>query len=150
MDRIKFNAICDRVYGEFQDDFISENIAHFGNTKKSLYENPSMYQSFIYKSWSWGTMIQGDVVIHARNVMQTKQKEYATDSDVLHNFRVGSMLSGQSMQDVCKGFMLKHFISILDMTGKESCRYAFEKFGDYLNYLCLLEACRVEEEGDEA
>ncbi len=85
-------------------------------------------------------------VDHCRKTMAKKQKEYATDADTLHNFRVGAQLTGQSMADVARGFQLKHVISILDLDKDKDypLTLLYEKFGDWLNYQVLISACEWE------
>lgn len=101
-----------------------------------------------------------------RQVLNSKNKEYASNSDKLHNFkRAGDMLR-QTPEQALVGMWTKHIISILDIvdqidtanrpripadyTLEEFTKYlkakkltiatVEEKIGDAVNYLILLEA----------
>ena len=101
-----------------------------------------------------------------RQVLDSKNKEYASNSDKLHNFkRAGDMLR-QTPEQALVGMWTKHIISILDIvdqidtanrpripadyTLEEFTKYlkakkltiatVEEKIGDAVNYLILLEA----------
>ena len=84
-------------------------------------------------------------------VLMTKQKEYATDDDRLHNFHAGSGLTGRTSEQVCGGFLLKHIISIFDMI-ESGENYSLdiwnEKITDAINYLLLLRAIVEDEKID--
>lgn len=75
-----------------------------------------------------------------------KAKEYANGKDRLHNFNRGAEISGISRERVLHGFMLKHFISYLDLLdGIDSGNIPTnevidEKIGDIINYFILFEA----------
>jgi len=81
-------------------------------------------------------------------VLITKAKEYATDGDRLHNFKVAAELQGISMREALAGMMAKHTTSVYDM-----CRSPYhhtqeqwdEKITDHINYLLLLQAVLQEE-----
>jgi len=86
-------------------------------------------------------------------VLASKNKEYASDVDKLHNFkRAGNMLNC-SPEYALVGMWTKHIISLLDIVDKINTdaeeRYTpkeltkemlDEKIGDAINYLILLEA----------
>lgn len=93
-----------------------------------------------------------------KEIMASKNAEYASDKDKLHNFkRAGDMLRC-SPEKALIGMWTKHIISILDMMDElekkcgtnENTFPAFdmvsyietidEKIGDAINYLILLEA----------
>lgn len=82
-----------------------------------------------------------------RAVLDSKNKEYASDTDKLHNFkRAGNMLQC-SPEKALVGMMVKHTISILDIVDKINDKKEYptkemieEKIGDNINYLILLEA----------
>jgi hypothetical protein len=82
-----------------------------------------------------------------RSTLASKNKEYASGDDKLHNFkRAGNML-GCTQEKALIGMWTKHIISILDIVDKwenenESPNTAQldEKIGDAINYLILLEA----------
>jgi len=102
-----------------------------------------------------------------RQVLDSKNKEYASDVDKLHNFkRAGDMLR-QTPEKALIGMWSKHIISILDIVDKieldnQSVGLIFtahpnsitidmieEKIGDAINYLILLEALLKERYNDE-
>lgn len=94
---------------------------------------------------------QFDELVKARcekivNTLSVKAKEYVRGEDRLHNFNRGAEISGISRERVLHGFMLKHFISYLDILddidkGKApSDDLIDEKIGDIINYFILLEA----------
>jgi len=80
-----------------------------------------------------------------RQVLDSKNKEYATNADKLHNFkRAGAMLR-VTPEKALVGMWAKHIISILDIvdnisTEKVTKEMLEEKCGDAINYLILLEA----------
>jgi len=101
-----------------------------------------------------------------RAVLDSKNKEYASNTDKLHNFkRAGDMLR-QTPEQALVGMWTKHIISLLDIvdqidtankprtsadyTPEEFTKYmkakkltiamVEEKIGDAINYLILLEA----------
>lgn len=80
-----------------------------------------------------------------RNVLGTKAKEYVRNGDRLHNFNVGAQLEGISRERVIHSFMLKHYISYLDMLNDidkgimPTEAYVDEKLGDLINYMIIME-----------
>jgi hypothetical protein len=77
-----------------------------------------------------------------------KGKEYRRNNDPYHNFNVGAQLTGQTREEVLRGFMLKHLISVEDLKNdlKEGKRILAsqveEKYNDILVYL-LIEKCSL-------
>jgi hypothetical protein len=90
-----------------------------------------------------------DQMARVIEVLGSKAKEYATE-DRLHNFKVAAILRGISPREAVAGMMVKHTISIYDMT---SSNIEFiddvwdEKITDHINYLILLRAVIQEEKG---
>ena len=86
-----------------------------------------------------------------KRVLLSKNKEYATLHDKLHNFkRAGKMLQC-TPETALIGMWTKHVISILDIVDKienekeyPSRKILNEKITDSINYLILLEALIVE------
>lgn len=91
-----------------------------------------------------------------RSVLGAKAKEYASDTDRLHNFKKGAAMFGCTPETHCLMLASKHSISIADMVAaldKPSLSDAInaalqpgdaiakweEKIGDAINYLILLE-----------
>lgn len=84
------------------------------------------------------------------STLTTKGKEYSTEDNKLHNFDKGAQKSGKIREEVLKGFMLKHEISVDDiiedikigkLPTKELVR---EKVGDIIAYYILLEASIID------
>jgi hypothetical protein len=95
-----------------------------------------------------------------KSVLPTKNKEYASDSDKLHNFKRAGAMLGCTPEKALIGMWTKHIISILDKVdeieykcnSESDCFPVFEddteeyietieeKIGDAINYLILLEA----------
>lgn len=78
-----------------------------------------------------------------REIMGAKRDEYADDTDVLHNFKQASHLTGATMEQALAGFMVKHTVSIYDMIEDgemHSLAQWDEKITDHINYLILLRA----------
>ena len=77
-----------------------------------------------------------------------KAKEYATDGDRLHNFKVAADVQGISPTAALAGMMAKHTVSVYDMIRiAEVCPMELweEKIKDSINYLFLLWALLHEE-----
>ena len=95
------------------------------------------------------------------DVLSSKNKEYASATDKLHNFKRAGAMLGCTPERALVGMWTKHIISILDMVDKiekDSRKVGFltaiitwnsrrktiklleEKIGDAINYLILLEA----------
>ena len=85
-----------------------------------------------------------DVFLNSiRETLLIKGKEYRRNNNPFHNFDIGSQRSGLSREKVLDGFLLKHEISIADITndideGKlPKISTLNEKFGDNVIYLIL-------------
>lgn len=86
-----------------------------------------------------------------RTVLGGKSKEYATDSDKLHNFKVASDIQGCTVRQAVAGMMVKHTVSVYDMCASDKdfdLELWDEKITDHLNYLLLLKAAVIEETWD--
>jgi len=84
-----------------------------------------------------------------KSVLVKKQAEYSSKTDRLHNFKVGSRMTGKTPEQVLQGFRLKHEISINDIVegvpdNLPEKDLLQEKIGDSINYLILLEALLIE------
>ena len=79
-----------------------------------------------------------------KSTLISKGKEYATDKDVMHNFKRAAQIANSTPERALFGFMLKHFTSVLDMIDnldnfkEPSEELVEEKLGDLLNYVILL------------
>ena len=91
-----------------------------------------------------------------RSVLSNKAKEYSSDQDRLHNFKVASQLEStpETPEKSLWGMMKKHTVSIIDIIdGTMRGEYPTpdmrdEKLGDAINYLLLLEALLAEHDDD--
>ena len=78
-----------------------------------------------------------------RDTLLVKAKEYRREGNVFHNFDEGSKRSGLIREKVLDGFLLKHEISIADITNDlekgilPKISTLDEKFGDNVIYLIL-------------
>ena len=82
------------------------------------------------------------------DTLMNKAKEYATDDDKLHNFKVAAAVQGISPTAALAGMMAKHTVSVYDMIGTGETYPAAlweEKIKDSINYLFLLWALLHEE-----
>ena len=82
-----------------------------------------------------------------KSVLTSKSKEYASDKDRLHNFKVAARIKNESNEKALWGMAVKHLVSVIDMIDEveenkfnRSIEYVEEKIGDLQNYLILLEA----------
>jgi hypothetical protein len=92
-----------------------------------------------------------------RQVLDSKNKEYASDTDKLHNFKRAGAMENCTPEKALVGMWAKHIISLLDIVDKidadeeeELTKICLgdgltkemleEKIGDAVNYLILLEA----------
>lgn len=79
-----------------------------------------------------------------------KAREYANDTDRLHNFNKAGRMSNQSPEKALRGMLLKHLVSVDDIIEKldqgilPSRALIDEKIGDVINYYILIEACIVD------
>jgi len=78
-----------------------------------------------------------------RDVLVVKGKEYRRNGNPFHNFEEGSKRTGLSREKVLDGMLLKHEISISDITNDldqnilPKLTTINEKFGDNIIYLLL-------------
>jgi hypothetical protein len=85
-------------------------------------------------------------LIDIRELLITKGIEYRRNGNVYHNFEQGAAMTGTSREKVLDGFLLKHEISINDMTNDlesgilPTREKVEEKFNDNLIYLLIKKA----------
>jgi hypothetical protein len=85
-----------------------------------------------------------------KQLLLNKSVEYQRNSDVFHNFHEGSKRSGMSREKVLDGFLLKHEISISDMTNDldkgivPTKEKVDEKFLDNIIYLLIKKAMFID------
>lgn len=94
--------------------------------------------------------IVDETLLSIRDTLVVKGKEYRRNNDPFHNFNQGSRKKGTLREKVLDGMLLKHEISIDDMTNdlgrgilpKESTVH--EKFNDNIIYLLLKKAMMLD------
>ena len=85
-----------------------------------------------------------------KETLIVKGKEYRRNNNPFHNFEEGSKRSGLIREKVLDGMLLKHEISIADMTNDlekgilPKIETVEEKFGDNLIYLILKKASIID------
>lgn len=85
-----------------------------------------------------------------KETLIVKGKEYRRNNNPFHNFDVGSQITGLIREKVLDGMLLKHEVSIADITndlteGKlPKIETVEEKFGDNLIYLILKKASIID------
>ncbi len=90
-------------------------------------------------------------IMKTREVLAAKNREYASDTDKLYNFKRAAAMLGCSDEEALLGMLAKHLVSIIDMVqNKREAIYPLwdEKIGDAINYLILLEAIVVEKNNE--
>lgn len=78
-----------------------------------------------------------------KETLELKGKEYAFNSDRLHNFKSAGRIKGEPPEKALWGMAMKHIVSVEDLINGdlENNRHNVdEKIGDLINYLILLEA----------
>lgn len=96
-----------------------------------------------------------ETLTQVRELLIVKSKEYRRNGNVYHNFEEGAKISGLSREKVLDGFLLKHEISIKDMTNDldlgiiPSIEKITEKFNDNLIYLLIKKAMLTERAENE-
>lgn len=87
-----------------------------------------------------------DTLAEVKELLIVKGKEYRRNDNVYHNFDQGAKIKGITPEKVLDGFLLKHEVSIADMTDdldkgtlptKEKVE---EKFNDNIIYLLIKKA----------
>lgn len=90
--------------------------------------------------------IVDDTLNQIKQVLLVKGKEYRRNNNPFHNFDIGAQRSGLIREKVLDGFLLKHEISIADITNDlvdnklPTREIVNEKFGDNIIYLILKKA----------
>jgi hypothetical protein len=85
-----------------------------------------------------------------KELLIVKGKEYRRNNDPYHNFNVGSKITGLIPEKILDGFLLKHEISIRDMTDDlekgilPTEKAVIEKFNDNIIYLLIKKAMILE------
>jgi hypothetical protein len=83
---------------------------------------------------------------HIKELILIKSKEYIRNENPYHNFESGSDMSGKHPLEVLDGFLLKHEVSIKDITADKvkgleiSAKQVHENFNDNIVYLLIKKA----------
>jgi hypothetical protein len=103
--------------------------------KKTMNENEQKFEEVVK-----------DTLSNIEKLLLEKGREYRRNGDPYHNFNEGSSITGEIPEKVLDGFLLKHEISIKDMTNDlakgiipETGR-VIEKFDDNIVYLIIKKA----------
>jgi hypothetical protein len=84
------------------------------------------------------------VFTRSQATLVEKAREYAEDTDRLHNFKVAAALEGRTPEQALWGMHVKHIVSVSDMVRKDEEVFNAdqwdEKIGDAINYFILLRA----------
>lgn len=89
----------------------------------------------------------------SKNTLVGKAKEYADDTDRLHNFKVAAAMAQNTPKQACWGLVVKHLTSLSDMVKSDDIYPVAvwdEKIGDSINYLILLRALEFEADNEPA
>ena len=87
-----------------------------------------------------------DTLTEVKELLIVKGKEYRRNDNVYHNFDQGAKIKGITPEKVLDGFLLKHEVSISDMTNDldkgimPSKEKVEEKFNDNIIYLLIKKA----------
>lgn len=87
-----------------------------------------------------------DTIQETEHTLGIKAMEYVRNDNIMHNFDIGSRMTGEIREKVIHSFALKHHISISDIRNDiesgnlPSKELINEKFGDAINYLILEKA----------
>lgn len=93
-----------------------------------------------------------DKMVHGRlqaciKVLSSKDKEYSSDSDRLHNFKRAAAMLDCSPEKALEGMWVKHLVSVQDLINlpdNTTPELIHEKIGDTINYALLLEGLLTE------
>lgn len=114
--------------------------------KGILNADTSFSNGFKHEKTSSFENIVEETLNQIRETLIVKGKEYRRNNDPFHNFHVGSQINGLIREKVLDGMLLKHEISIKDLTndlefGKlPSIETVNEKFNDNIIYLLIKKA----------
>lgn len=84
---------------------------------------------------------------NTRNVLASKEAEYASDNDRLHNFRHAALMIRSTPEEALLGMMVKHLVSFVDLMKDPTSatpELINEKCGDTINYTLLAQYMLLE------
>jgi hypothetical protein len=98
-------------------------------------------------------LLLASVFNRTQNILASKSKEYATDSDVFASFKKGTGFSFHNEPEkVAYEYLCKHLESIKNMLNNldnpPNKNQINEKLGDAINYLIIIEGLLKERIGD--
>ncbi len=82
-----------------------------------------------------------------KQVLTSKEKEYASGKDRFHNFKVAARMRGCTPIEALEGMKLKHDVSVKDLIDNPDSatpKLLKDKIGDSVNYLLLLSGLLTE------
>ncbi len=85
-----------------------------------------------------------------KSVLCRKDKEYSSDTDRLHNFKVAGRINNETPEQALWGMYTKHLVSVMDMVNSPegvTLDAIAEKIGDSINYHLLFEGLLMERVG---
>jgi hypothetical protein len=91
-------------------------------------------------------------IARINEVLNNKAKEYSSNTDRLHNFKVAAQIASTPIthENALWGMMRKHLVSVIDIIDNTAngvypnAAMRDEKIGDAVNYFILLEALLIE------
>lgn len=86
-----------------------------------------------------------------RDTLVAKAREYATDDDRLHNFKLAASITQGTPKQALWGMIAKHLVSLSDMVHSDAFYPTGvwdEKIGDSINFLVLLRALEFEADSE--
>ena len=113
------------------------------------------YQQVMVAIYKWTNSLNQkdfDKVVENRldsckRVLSSKDKEYSSDTDRLHNFRLAAAMSETTPELALWGMWCKHLVSVKDLIDRPenvTTELIHEKLGDVINYTLLLEGLLTE------
>lgn len=87
-------------------------------------------------------------IAHVNKTLLSKRKEYASDEDVLMNFKHAARMKGETPAQALYGMLAKHLVSWEDyVQGRQTPTKELldEKIGDIINYFVLSKGIFIEE-----
>lgn len=154
MDTKTFNTIADTFFRAVEDKRIHPALDEGCQVAAEEY-----LAMFVAGNYGDATTL----INHCRSILIAKNGEYATDSDKLHNFKAAvaaihetplsrtllqTSVSQARTDEIAFFYALKHATSVRDICDgvrTASPAMALEKFGDVINYCCIISALRAEE-----
>ncbi len=86
-------------------------------------------------------------LLKSKKVLIDKSKQYASNNDRLHNFKVAARIDNTTPEQALWGMYQKHLVSVIDIKNdptRFSMEVIQEKIQDSINYMILLEALLTE------